>query len=67
MLGASALENTYNDVYYESMKRELNKRLLLECRCDTRLKSKVEGSTRLTWVSVNETNYSIMFLFMMNR
>ena len=28
-------------VYYESMKRELNKRLIFECRCDTRLKLKL--------------------------
>jgi hypothetical protein len=34
-------------VYYESIKRELNKRLLYECQCDERLKDKVEGSTRL--------------------
>ena len=34
-------------VYYESIKRELNKRLILECRCDARLKAKTEGSTRL--------------------
>jgi hypothetical protein len=35
-------------VYYESMiKRELNRRLMYECRCDERLKAKAEGSTRL--------------------
>ena len=34
-------------VYYESIKRKLNKRLILECRCDERLKTRVEGSTRL--------------------
>ena len=37
------------DLIYESIKRELNKRLMFECRCDTRLKAKVEGSTRLTY------------------
>ena len=31
-------------VYYESIKRELNKRLMFECWCDARLKSKSEGS-----------------------
>ncbi len=36
-------------VYYELIKRELNKRLIFECRCDTRLKSKTEGSTRLSY------------------
>ena len=39
-------------VYYESMKRELKKRLIFECRCDERLKSKVEGSTHLTYTSI---------------
>ena len=34
-------------VYYESIKREPNKRLIFECRCDGRLKGKGEGSTRL--------------------
>ncbi len=32
-------------VYYATMKRELNKRLIYECRCDERLKAKAEGST----------------------
>ena len=36
-------------VYYESIKRELNKRLIFECRCDARLKAKAEGSTRLSY------------------
>ena len=35
-------------VYYESRKRELQKRLINEGRCDERLKSKVEESTCLT-------------------
>ena len=35
--------------YYESIKRKLNKRLTVECRCDGRLKVKDEGSTRLTY------------------
>ena len=35
-------------VYYESIKGELNKRLIFECQCDTRLKAKDEGSTHLT-------------------
>ncbi len=34
-------------VYYETIKRELHRRLMYECRCDERLKGKVEGSTRL--------------------
>ena len=36
-------------VYYESIKRELNKRLMFDSRCDARLKGKPEGSTRLTY------------------
>ena len=34
-------------VYFESIKRELNRRLIYECRCDERLKGKVERSTHL--------------------
>ena len=36
-------------VYYETIKWELNKRLIYECRCDERLKVKDERSTRLTF------------------
>ena len=41
-------------VYYESIKRELNKRLIFEWRCDARLKSKDEGSTRLSYTRWRE-------------
>jgi hypothetical protein len=34
-------------VYYESIKRELKRRLIYEYRCDERLKTKTEESTRL--------------------
>jgi hypothetical protein len=34
-------------VYYESIKRELKTRLIYEYRCDERLKTKNEESTRL--------------------
>jgi hypothetical protein len=34
-------------VYYESIKRELKRRLIYEYRCDERLKTKNEESTRL--------------------
>ena len=34
-------------VYYEGRKRELNKILIHECRCNERQKDKTEGSTRL--------------------
>ncbi len=40
---------TYLVVYYETINRELNKRLIYECRCDERLKIKVERSTCLTY------------------
>ena len=40
--------------YYETINRELNKRLIYECRCDERLKVKVEGSTCLTHTGLNE-------------
>ena len=32
-------------IYYESIKRELNKRLILECRCDPRLKDTSEETS----------------------
>jgi hypothetical protein len=35
-------------IYYESIKRELKRRPISECRCDERLKTKVEEFTRLT-------------------
>ncbi len=35
-------------VYYETIKRKLNKTLIYECRCDEKLKAKAERSTRLT-------------------
>ena len=35
-------------VYYEFIKRELKTKLVYECRCDERLKTKVEESTRLS-------------------
>ena len=35
--------------FYETIKREWNKRLIYRCRCDERLKSKGERSTRLTY------------------
>jgi hypothetical protein len=36
-------------VYYETIKRELNKRLIYECRSNERLKAKAERSTRLAY------------------
>ena len=39
-------------VYYESIKRELKTRPIYECRCDERLKTKVEESTRLVYTGL---------------
>jgi hypothetical protein len=39
-------------VYYESRKRELKTRLIHECRCDERLKTKTEKSTLITYTGV---------------
>ncbi len=39
-------------VCYESRTRELKKRPIYECRCDERLKIKVEKSTRLTYTGL---------------
>ena len=39
-------------VYYETIKRELCRRLMYECRCDERLKSTGKGSTLLVYTNV---------------
>jgi hypothetical protein len=39
-------------VFYESIKRELKRRLIYEYRCDERLKTKNEESTRLADIKV---------------
>jgi hypothetical protein len=41
-------------VYYETIKREVNKRLIYECRCDERLKAKAEGFTCLAHTGLRE-------------
>jgi hypothetical protein len=38
--------------YYESRKRELKTNPIYECRCDERLKTKSEKSTRLSYTVV---------------
>ena len=35
------------------MKRDLNRKLIHECRCDERLKVKTEKSTRLTYTGLS--------------
>ncbi len=39
-------------VYYESRKREVKGRPVYECRCDERLKTKAEKSTRLAYTGL---------------
>ncbi len=39
-------------VCYESTKRELKNKRIYECLCDERLKTKDEGSTRLTYTGL---------------
>jgi hypothetical protein len=41
-------------LYYETMNRELNKRLIHECRCDERRKVTGERSTHLTYTVLSE-------------
>ncbi len=40
-------------VYYESIKRELQIRPIYECRCDERLKTKVEEFTLLKYTGLD--------------
>ena len=39
-------------VYYETIKREIKRRPIYDCRCDERLKTKAERSTRLTYTGL---------------
>jgi hypothetical protein len=39
-------------VNYESIKRDLKIKPISECRCDERLKTKVEESTRFTYIGL---------------
>ena len=48
-------------VYYESINRELKTIPIYECRCDERLKTKTEESTRLVYTHQQKS------LFIMNR
>ncbi len=40
-------------LYYETIKREVKTRPMNECRCDERLKSKAEESTRLVYTGLH--------------
>ena len=53
-------------VYYESIKWELNKRLIFDSRCDARLNAKAEGCTRLAYTygaALHSYNPEILFFF----
>ncbi len=60
---------------YEMIKRELKIRPTYKCRCDERLKTKVEEFTLLTYTGLIEglehlkieTRLIVCFLFIMNR
>ena len=41
-------------VYYESIKRELKRRPIYECRCDERLQTKAKEFTRLAYTGLYE-------------
>jgi hypothetical protein len=41
-----------NLVYYEEINRERKRILIYECQCNERLKTKTEGSTRLTYTGL---------------
>jgi hypothetical protein len=43
-------------VYYESRKWELKTKPICECRCDERLKTKTEKSTRLTYTGLHSVS-----------
>jgi hypothetical protein len=46
------LDENLSIVYYESIKREVKTRPIYECRCDERLKTKAEESTRLAYTGL---------------
>jgi hypothetical protein len=47
-------QSTHRFVYYEEIKRDLKRRPIYECRCDERLQTKSEGSTRLVYTGLLE-------------
>ncbi len=49
-------------VCYWSRKWELNRKITCVCRCDERLKAKVEGSTHLTYSSIFKVIRSVVVL-----
>ncbi len=51
----------------KSRKHELQTRPIYECRCDERLKTKVEKSTRLAYTGLLGELEHLKLLFIMNR
>jgi hypothetical protein len=45
-------QSTHRFVYYEQINRDLKRRQIYECRCDERLKTKSERSTRLVYTGL---------------
>jgi hypothetical protein len=43
------VQNVFSCLLYESIKREVKIKPIYECRCDERLKTKAEESTRLNY------------------
>jgi hypothetical protein len=43
-------------VYYEEIKRDLNRILIYECRCDERRKAKDDDSIRLAYTCAGDWN-----------
>jgi hypothetical protein len=43
------IQEKKNFVYYESIRRDLKRRPMYECRCDEKLEIKSEGSIHLTY------------------
>ncbi len=52
ILSQQPYRDTVFVVYYESIKWEIQTKPICECRCDERLKTRVEESTRLTWTQL---------------
>jgi hypothetical protein len=52
-LEAVGAPTTFNFLFIiKTIKRELNKRLIYECRCDERFEAKAERSTRLAYTAL---------------
>ena len=58
--------SVFSVVYYESLKREVKTKPIKECRCDERLQTRVDESTRLACPRlVAELEYLKMYVLLM--